>query len=188
MEKKKIVLPGEFLSTEEEFAAGRNTFDSDDGNVYSKGIGSVEHNNQTKEVSVKPAVDWQGIRRGGIVLGRVELVKDSSVLVTLMLEPGNPKKQILVPGSAMIPIRNVSRDYVERLKDVFKVGDIVRARVAKIMPGPTVDLETNQPDLGVVKAFCSHCRKPLHQFGPNLKCMVCGSTESRKLARAYLTK
>ena len=184
--KKKIVLPGDFLSTEEEFVPGKNAFDFK-GDVYSSSIGSVSEDSKTKEISVKPSIELHKLGRGSPVFGRVDLVKENSVSIILCKQPGKEERQIIVPSMAMLPIRNVSRDYVESLKECFKIGDLVKARVSKLIPNG-IDIETNQPDLGVIKAFCSICRKPLHLFGTSLKCMNCGSTEKRKIVKGYLVK
>lgn len=184
---KKTVLPGEFLSTEEEFVPGKNTFDSG-GDIFSGSIGTVETDSKTKEISVKPAIDVHKIRRGQIVYGIVSFMKETRVAVNICASPVSGERTVVTPTNAMLPVRNVSREYVEKLRDCFRIGDIVKARIEKILPGPNLDISTNHPDLGVVKAFCIRCRKPLHLFGHSLKCMSCGNTERRKLARGYLIK
>ncbi len=184
--KKRLVLPGEFLSTEEEFVPGANAFDSE-GNVYSGSLGFVEADSKTKEISVRPSIGLHRLKPGSIAFGRVSLVKENSVSLSLDASPSAEGRQIIAPRGAMIPVRNVSADYVKSLKDCFKIGDIVKAKVTKVLPSG-IDLATDHPDLGVVKAFCSNCRKPLHLFGASLKCMSCGSTEKRKIARNYLVK
>jgi len=178
---KKVVLPGEFLSTEEEFEPGKNAFESD-GNIYSGSLGSLETDSKAKEISVRPAVERHVVGKGSVLLGRVSLVKENSVMVELCKDPDN-KAPIISHGMAMLPVRNVSRDYVEHLRDCFKVGDLVKVKVSKILPNG-IDVATNEPDLGVVKAFCSRCRRPLEAFGQGLKCLSCGSTETRKIAGA----
>lgn len=187
MEKKKVVLPGEFLGTEEEFVPGKNAFDSE-GEILSGSLGNVEWDNKTKEISVNPVVKHTPIHRDSIVLGRVDLVKENSVSIELCRNADEKDGQVVVPSRAMIPVRNVSRDYVEKLRDFFKAGDIVRARISKVLPGGNIDLSTEELELGVVKAFCSKCRKPLYLFGSSLRCMNCGSSEKRKIAKGYLVK
>ena len=183
---KKIVLPGEFLSTEEEFMPGKNAFESD-GNLYSGSLGSVESDSKTKEISVKPSVPISKVKPGSIVYGRVSLVKDNSVSIDLCPDPESEERQIVCPTSAMLPVRSVSRDYVENMRACFRVGDLVRARVMKLIPNG-IDVETNQPDLGVIKAFCTRCRKPMQIFGRNLRCLSCGNSETRKISNKYSFK
>lgn len=182
-----MVLPGEFLSTGEEFAPGSNAFDCE-GNVCSANTGLVSADSKTREISVKPVIELLSIKPGSIVLGRVTLVKENNVSIELCENRGKRQRQVISQTRAVIPIRNASREYVEKLRDCFKVGDIVKARVSKILPGGGIDLETNQPDLGVVKAFCSKCRHPLRVFGTSLRCLNCGSSEKRKTATGYTVK
>ncbi len=185
--KKKVALPGEFLSTEEEFIPGKNTFE-ENGEIFSGSTGLVKEDLQTKEISVKPVPEQVKISPGSIIFGRVEVVKDSSVLIEMQNVFGADKK-VMCSSFAVLPVRNVSRDYVERLRDFFKIGDLVKARVSKILPGNNIDLETSSSsDFGVIKAFCSRCRKPLHLFGSSLKCISCGNTEGRKISNDYLLK
>jgi exosome complex component CSL4 len=183
---EKKVLPGEFLSTEEEFIAGKNAVESD-GGIYSTVSGSVEADQKTKEISVKAKKPMRALKTGDLVYGRVELVKENSVIITLCELAGKPEQRVIGFGRAMLPIRNVSRDYVEKLSDFFKVGDLVKVRVSKIFKD-AIDVESQHPDLGVIKAFCSKCRQPLHKFGPDLRCMKCGSSEQRKLSSEYLLR
>jgi len=189
MEKKggnNLALPGDFLSTEEEFVAGKNAFDSE-GNIYSCSTGFIETDSKLKGISVKPAKEIQAVRPGAIVLGRVDFVKENAVNVEICNVAGG-ERLVISQSAACLPVRNVSREYVEKLRDCFRTGDLVKARVAKILPGNNIDLETNSPEFGVVKAFCSKCRQPLHLFGPSLKCLRCGSTERRKISRDYFLK
>jgi exosome complex component CSL4 len=184
MEKKHAVLPGEFLSTEEEFGPGKNAFDSE-GSIYSKVAGVAETNSKMKEIGVKPFSEIIQLRPGSIVLARVSLVKENSAIVDLCAEAGSEERVVLAPSTAMIPVRNVSQEYVENLKDYFKVGDLIKAKVTRILPEGSIDLATNEPDLGIIKAFCSRCRQPMHLFGTMLRCLACGASEKRKIAKEY---
>ena len=182
---EKLVLPGEFLSTEEEFVPGKNAYECG-GDVCSGSTGHVEINNKTKEISVNPIKQMQPLAVGSIVYGRVTLVKENSLTISLS-QPPEGGKQVIGQSSAMLPVRNVSRDYVESLRDCFKIGDIIKARVTKLTP-QAIDVSTNEPDFGVVKAFCSRCREPLHIFDRSLRCLSCGSNEPRKTATGYLLR
>ena len=185
MEKKKV-LPGEAISTEEEFEPGKNAF-LEDGNVYSTVSGEPEEDAKHKQISVNPRKELKTLQRDSIVFGRVDFVKDNSLTLTILQDPDKELRQVIPMSRAMLPVRNVSQDYVERLKDEFKIGDFVKARISKISQ-LGVDLTTSQRDLGVVKAFCSKCREPLHLFGETLKCMACGRTEKRKISSDYFLK
>jgi len=182
---EKLVLPGEFLSTEEEYVPGKNAYECE-GEVCSGSTGHVEINSKTREIGVKPIKQMQALKVGSIVYGRVTLVKENSLTISLC-QPPEGAKQIIGQSGAMLPVRNVSRDYVESLRDCFKIGDIIKARITKLTP-QAIDVSTNEPELGVVKAFCSRCREPLHIFDRSLRCLSCGNSEPRKIARGYLLR
>ncbi|MBN2067453.1 MAG: exosome complex RNA-binding protein Csl4 [Candidatus Diapherotrites archaeon] len=185
MEKKRV-LPGEQLSTEEEFEPGPNTY-ADDGNVYSASLGTVSVDSRHKSIDVESDRKLNTLKPGTVVYGSVFLVKESSVIVSLRQCPDKEDRRVISQGNAMLPVRNVSRDYVKSLRDNFRIGDLVKAKVSRASP-LGIDLSTVDNDLGVIKAFCSKCRKPLHLFGHSLRCLSCGSREQRKLSSEYLLK
>ena len=186
MLKKNLVLPGDFLTTEEEFLPGKNTF-SDDGTIYSDSSGEAVFNQKEKKVSVEKKREVLSLDIGSIVYARVMLVKKSAVLVDIIHAEKDNMERVISNSNASIPVRNVSRDYVKSLNDYFKIGDIVKAKVS-FTSEYAIDLRTNEPDLGVVNAFCSKCRHSLHSFGSKLKCTSCGNTEQRKLSKDYVFK
>ena len=184
---KKTVLPGDFLSTEEEFEAGNHAFADDEGAIRADSIGVASEDKTNRTVSVTASKNVSQIKRGDIVKTKVALVKDGSAMLEIFPPKDNSNRTVLRQARASLPIRFVSKEYVERLKDMFKIGDIVKVKVEFVSPVGT-DVRTNEPDLGVVKAFCSKCRKPLHLFETQLKCMSCGNTEIRKVSSDYLLK
>src|SRR2546428_42056 len=82
-----------------------------------------------------------------------------------------------------IHISNVSEEYTEDIHDMYRLGDIIRAKVIQVKP--SVQLTTAEPNLGVVKALCSVCRGPLEVRGRELYCPRDERTERRKLAADY---
>ena len=175
-------MPGEQITTEEEFAAGENTF-AQKGKIKSSALGVAEFDNNAKEVRVKGKT-VKGLEYGDVVLGKVSLVKESNVVIEL-LDAENGKK-IMGIKTAQIPVRNVSQSYVSDLKQYFKVGDIVKGKVAMASP-LAIDLITNETGLGVIKAYCSNCRKEMHFSNGKLMCLNCGSVEERKWFEAVET-
>jgi exosome complex component CSL4 len=187
-QKQKIVLPGEFITVEEEFEAGRNAYEDKDGKVFSAKIGVTEFDEKNRNVSVKEAkrkcipIDF-----GTIVIGRVILVKDSVVIISIGEAEKNGEKRIPVHSNAQLLVSNVSRDYVKSLRNEFRIGDIVKAKVVKVTKH-SIDLTTSFPEFGVIKAFCTKCRNALQLFGRQLKCTKCGAVEKRKISTEYLLK
>ena len=88
----------------------------------------------------------------------------------------------------IIAIFSAQNSYVKTLTSLFKIGDIVKCRVAMVSRH-TIELETrSSPELGVIKGFCSRCRKPLKLFDQFLKCGSCSNEEQRKLSTEYILK
>jgi len=180
---EKIVVPGEFICTEEEFAEGKYSYESD-GKLYSTILGKPESSKEYRDVSVKGAKNIRSLRRDDIVYGRVMLVRDNSVGIEMLSAEGSSGERIVIGNSfASIMVRNVSQSFIRNLKAEFKIGDIVTAKVDSIKPYG-IDLRTNERDLGVVIGFCSKCRTRLENAGNEFKCIACGSNEHRKIAGA----
>lgn len=186
MAKKNVALPGDFISTEEEFIPGKNTF-VEEGEIRSDSLGSVDVNQKNKDVSVGKLRNVELMDADTMVYAQVTMVKSSGVFVELLYAEKNGKKRIISNSMAMIPARFISRSYVKNLSDCFRIGDVVKAKVAVFSP-QGIDLRTNDPELGVVKAFCVKCRHPLGLFNGILKCTSCGNTENRKIADDYILK
>lgn len=186
--ESNLVMPGQFLSTEEEFMPGTNAFSDDNGRVSADSVGIPEFNLLKHEVDVKKksrTVKVAGI--GSLVLGRIMLVKDNLVVLELLTAESNGEERRLLQSSGTIMVSRVSNNYVKRLSDEFRVGDLVKA---KIVESNTygIELSTNEQSLGVVRAYCVNCRQELGLFSGKLKCTNCGSLEFRKISVDYSLK
>ena len=180
----KLVVPGEFLSYEEEYLPGKNTF-SLEGQVFAALLGHAEFDESERVVGVKALKSARPATVGTFVLARVILVKESAVVVQVMDAFKDSQKRVFSPSYSSIYVAHVSQSYVENLKDQFKVGDIVKAEVAEVTPY-AIKLRTNESNLGVVKAFCSQCRNAMQLDGNNVRCLKCNSQETRKISSEYV--
>lgn len=188
MEKTKSeVVPGAFLTTEEEYTPGQNTVEDASGNVYSTCVGNAEFDDANREVKVTCDKSSKPLDVGTEVYAVVSDARDNMVLVNITSAQKDGKKRAFAMSTASIPVREIDEKYVEKAKDLFKAGDIVKARVIKALPYGT-DLSTKSSELGVVKAYCVKCKSPLHRFGHDLKCTNCGTTEERKLSKDYVAE
>ena len=173
--KQKIIVPGEEIATEEEYTAGENTYVKN-GKIISRTLGTLNLNEENKEASVKGKT-VEELTYGDIVTGKVILVKESTAVIELLSAEGN--KRILGINTAQLPIRNISNEYVTELHKIIKIGDLIRAKV--VMASPlAIDLNTKDKGLGVIKAYCSNCRKELSFNNNQMVCLECGSIEDRK--------
>jgi exosome complex component CSL4 len=185
MEKGKSVSPGEFIGTEEEFAAGEGTFTDAKGNIYAAVFGSVSIS-KDKVASVKGACAVpKTLRKGSIVYGRVEEIFEPVALLSIQPTESGCERCSPVEGYSVLHASRVKRSYVEMIHDEMRIGDIVKAVVDEVRTSGEVMLSTKEPGLGVVKAFCSRCRAPLALKKGRLECERCGSVERRHLSNEY---
>ncbi|MFA5357339.1 MAG: exosome complex RNA-binding protein Csl4 [archaeon] len=176
--ENELVFPGEEITTEEEFAPGKNTF-AEKGAVRASIVGKKEFDDATKEARIKGTAVTK-LRSGDIVTAKVRSVSDSKVLTSIIsVENEEGGKKVIGIKDAALPVRNVSNAYVTNLKTLFKIGDIVRARVS-MANRLAVDLETNSKGFGVIKAYCHQCRQELNYSNGKLMCLNCGNVEERK--------
>jgi exosome complex component CSL4 len=75
---------------------------------------------------------------------------------------------------------------VAKLTDEFRIGDLIEAKVTKIIGIDNVDLTTAEDELGVLKAMCIKCRHYMKQISKNeVECPNCGNKERRNLSSEY---
>ena len=171
---KNTIMPGEAFTTEEEFLAGKNTF-VENGLIKATTLGNANLDNDTKEASIE-GKSVVAISEGDIVLGVVTNVKESTIMIEMRRAEGDKK---VTTRNAQIPVRNIANEFVVRTRDFFRIGDIVRAKVAKLSDYG-IDLETKGKGLGVVSAYCCNCRQEMTPGQGKLRCLSCGSVEGRK--------
>src|SRR3972149_10250587 len=92
-------------------------------------------------------------------------------------------RQLSGEAEGTIHISNVSEAYTEDIRDMFRLGDIIRAKVIQVKP--PLQLTTAEPILGVVRAMCSQCRGPLEVRERDLFCLRCERAERRKITQDY---
>jgi len=185
MHARKLVLPGQFLTTEEEFSPAANTFADDNGRIHADSVGILDFDEKKREVLVQKKsriVKVAGI--GSIVLGRVIMVKDNAVVLELLQAEMQAEPRRLLHSSGTVMVSRVSMFFVKKLHDDFKIGDLVKAKIVEVTDYG-IELSTNEPSLGVVRAYCTNCRQELGLFAGKLKCTNCGSIERRKLSSDY---
>lgn len=181
---EEIVVPGDFLSVEEEFGAGKNTFEDNEGNIFASVVGEKNFNNQNREVSIKTHKTISQVELGSIVTGKIVRIKDPVVTIEVSKIEKDGKEQVSSFGVVQLMIANVSMDRIRFLRDEFRAGDIIKAKVIRINKFG-IDVATKYPEFGVIKAFCSQCRHSLELYERTLKCPKCGSVEKRKLSSDF---
>ncbi|MFH0970185.1 MAG: exosome complex RNA-binding protein Csl4 [Candidatus Diapherotrites archaeon] len=147
---RKIVFPGERLTVEEEYAPGYHAFSDEDGNVSSSIVGEASFDEESREVHVNPTRNQHvSIDVGTIVYGRVALVKDAVVILSIGRAEKNGEKRAIHDASAVLGVARASRDFIRSLKEHYKIGDIVKAKVSSITPY-SIEVSTNEKGFGVI--------------------------------------
>jgi len=172
--KNKLFTPGEVITTQEEYDAGRNTFE-ENGNIRASIVGEAVFNDTNKKVSVN-GKSKELLRIGDIVYGVVSNTKESMISMDLIKTEG---EKTLIVTRAQLPVRNISNNFVTDARTYFKIGDVVKARVVK-SDELAVDVEVKGIGLGVVTAFCSNCRSKMDFSNEKMMCFNCGHVEERK--------
>jgi exosome complex component CSL4 len=85
---------------------------------------------------------------------------------------------------AVLHASMIKRGYVKNVRDEYKIGDIIRAKIADLRNGE-FRLATDSDNLGAIKAFCAKCRHAMKIESGILQCESCGFKDNRKLANDY---
>jgi len=179
-----FIYPGKFVGTAEEFSPCPGLYE-ENGKLYSMITGELEIDakTHTARITFKTRVPkLQGAKV--ITLGQVASVLEQFAIVDLI--PAKSKIFEFIPTSvsAVLHISNVKKEYVNKLSEEIRTGDIVRVAIIEASPH-LIRLTTNGKNLGVVKAYCSKCRHELKKTNNKLSCPRCGSIETRKIAVDY---
>lgn len=179
--EKKIVVPGDFIGTEEEYLAGEGTF-ADSEKVFATVTGELSDADRTLRVGRKGSLRALGI--GTVVIGRVENVVEPIALVSIASGNTDANRFGETSDYAVLHASMIRRGYVKNVRDEYKIGDIIRAKIVDLRNGE-FRLSTDADELGAIKAFCAKCRHPMKVESGILKCESCEWKDNRKIANDY---
>lgn len=180
-----FVLPGDALGVTEEFLPSEWTYD-DHGEIRSLVAGTVTIDQKNKKISIVPKAKSPAIlKKGDIVLGQIRDVRGKRALVDVE-GIKDSKRSLPVTFLGAIHISQARKGYVDKLTDDFHIGDLIQAKVTKVMGVDNADLTTAENELGVVKAMCTNCRHFMKQLSKKeVKCPNCGRKETRNISSSY---
>lgn len=200
MASEGIVVPGEKLGTEEEFAAGENTYVKN-GVLYSTVTGVKTAKEGTLSVrSVTREVRTVG--KGMTVLGSVVGDMKSVIFVKIDNINTDNKEYIAIKDGKIVIPRHMDRGHFQRrggYEDRHEqrerepkpdrpcgIGDIIIANV-QYNDKDSYALSMNSRETGVVYALCDLCSNEMEfDAGRNaLRCKACGHVEARKISVLY---
>jgi exosome complex component CSL4 len=182
MDEKKIVLPGDKLSTSEELLSGDGTYE-EDGIIRASQVGTYHIDSKHKRAKVKPLTSTPVVlRRDDIVLAEVRMIRSNMIIADVIHIIGS-KRTISGDRNGTLKVSEIAKGYIKDPSDVFSLGDIFRAKVTQVKP--SIQLQTKDPKYGVIKAFCSKCRQSLIKKDKILECENCGNKERRLLSNDF---
>jgi exosome complex component CSL4 len=174
---KKIILPGDYVGPGEVYEESSKAYSKGD-DVYSAVMGEVDEENAT----VNARTEKPALKQGDVIYGSILLVMESFAIVEIFPE----RKENVAPSApeeGKIPVRAMSKGFTPSVRDAVRIGDIIRAKVVRV-EGDKAELTLAEPELGVIKAFCSQCRLPLEKTPKGLTCAN-GHMEKREIANDY---
>lgn len=179
--EEKLVFPGDEVGMAEEWLSGEGTYE-DEGKIHAAHLGIVKYDEDDLEARVEAVNPIVEVDEGDIVYGVVEARKNQMVVFSIDMVEGS-SRGVKEDVEASLHISKVSDDYTEELEEEYLVGDIVRAKV--VQAEPTIRLSTIGKGYGIVKGYCSQCRKDMEYKNGKLYCPRCDIYESRKISEAY---
>ncbi len=178
-----LTKPGEELGTEEEFLKGHGTY-LEDEKIRSVLLG--EKKVEDRKMIVDRPYRYRNFHRGVLVFGKVEKVSDQMALASIFPIDQESGRYPKTMDYASLHVSKVKQGFVDSLKNEMKIGDIIKAVIVSVdIKKGQIDLATDKPNLGVVKAFCSRCRSPLKKVDDGLECEKCGYKDNRAISNAY---
>jgi exosome complex component CSL4 len=177
--EEKLVLPGDEVKTDKRPGFGLY---NEENKVFASMAGKLKESDD--KIVVEPHKEVIELSKGDSIIGRVEITRDKMAAIRILKIVG---KQRTLPTEDMgvIKVMDISDGYTENARDEFKVGDIIKAKVANVLPNDVL-LTTKGSNLGVIEGYCSSCRSLLEMKGDKLVCTGCGRQESRKVSQDYL--
>ena len=187
IEDEQIVMPGDKIGIIEQYLPGKGTYDHN-GEIRSAVLGNIHINQRKKIISVISKEEPSLLKVGDMVYGQITDIKSQRVLVNIDSIKGN-KRPLALPYMGAIHISKVKKDYLEKITDAFRIGDIVQAKVIKIS-GDNIDLSTLNMECGVLKAMCTRCRSYMNTTRKKneLRCRNCNKKEKRKVSVNYVNE
>lgn len=177
---ENLVLPGDIISTAEEYVPGKNTAEME-GRIISLVYGNVKKDDKNLLISVSPLKSRKSIRAGDTVYGQVFKVdqRKASIKIGAAYDPVSGAIQFNGEGYVNLP-----QQYDRNGSPPVRIGDIVRARVVRTGDRGS-ELTIAGKGLGVLKTLCPRCRLPMTRKNGSLYCDNCEKSEMRKVADDY---
>ncbi len=175
---KKLVLPGDHLSSAEEAEQGENTYTEKD-EIYSAAIGENKSSPGHAEVNSRGRNLKTPEVGSSVYCLIVKTTPNKAIAGCMTIEEAQGEGRGL-EIDAVLPVTAIRSDYVRDVRDEVKIGDIIKAKIQKVNRSG-FDISIRDADCGVVCAFCPRCRNRMDL--KEIFICSCGWKERRKLPR-----
>ena len=178
---EKLILPGEKIGVIEEFLLGNGTYE-EGGTIRSLILGDAKIDLEKKIAEVVPRTKPLIYpKEGSKVVGEVEEVKRPMASIDIFKVD---EHLISAPLTGILHFSSMSREYTQHMALAVRESDIVKAKVIN-MKNRIIQLSVQEPEYGVIYAFCSKCGALLELKRTRLICPNCGRMERRKVSTLY---
>ena len=179
--EKKLVLPGDYLSSAEEAEPGENTYSEND-EVYSAAVG--ENATSPGHALVKTrGRKLKAANIGDVVYCLVSKVTPNKAIGSCVAASEVEGTERGVSFDGVLPVTAIKPQYVREVRDEVRIGDIIKVKIQKITKSGT-DISMLDHDCGVVCAFCPRCRQKMALREKVFICGGCGWKDYKKLPLA----
>jgi len=175
--RANLALPGQRIASIEEFEPGSGTYEAE-GEIRASMLGKVVFDFKKRVVKVEETKSAVLPKVGDVVVGFIDMVPGNMVSMRILYV--NNKKTDA--GFTAISLMRGGRG--RRGGVMFKVGDLVRARVVSLL-NANIHVDFRDPNLGVIYTICHSCGCNVVRVDGRVKCVECSTTEERKLADDY---
>ena len=181
---EKLILPGEKIGVIEEFLLGNGTYE-EGGTIRSMALGDAKIDPEKKIAEVVPRTKPLIYpKEGSKVVGEVEEVKRPMASIDIFKVD---EHLMSAPLTGILHFSSMSREYTRHMALAVKESDILEAKVIN-MKNRIIQLSIQEPEYGVIYAFCSKCGALLELKRTRLICPNCGRMERRKVSTRYGTE
>ncbi len=196
-ETGEIVLPGDRIATEEEFAPGMSAY-SENGQIYAALAGRVKVDNNHIGVS-NPKKEIIKLRRNMLVLGTVTDDLRTVMFLKLDAVSTDGREYVAIKDGKIVAPREHRDHFGGHGRPPMRrgppqrpsvklagIGDIVLARV-QAEEADTYELRVDERETGVVYGVCEVCgsQMALGKSPDTLTCTSCKHAEQRKVSALY---
>lgn len=179
----EVVLPGDILCTYEEYIPSKWTY-VEDGYVKSSIFGRVVIDEENKTISIHADNVPKEVEIDDIVIGYVTEVKPHKAFVTVKKFLCTDR-ELITAYKGYIHVSKAMDGYVQSMQYLFKIGDIIAAKVINVIGSEYIELSTSEDSLGIIKAMCVECRNFMELNEDHQLICKCGKIDSRKISTYY---